>query len=70
MINDEDNFELPPGESWILPDNDTVDIEVKYSENTVVVQFTGFDDEESAEQYANSLAEVLPTLLYGTTTLQ
>ena len=36
----------------------------------VYVKFTGFDDEEDAEEYANFLAETLPLLLFESTRLQ
>jgi len=35
--------------------------------NDVYVKFSGFDDDEDAEEYAQFLAETLPLLLFETT---
>jgi len=69
MTDERDDMSLPPGERWIVDEED-ITIEVKYTDESVLVQFKGFEDEEAAEEYANTLAEVLPLLLYGSTTLQ
>jgi len=39
-------------------------------EPAVYVKFTGFDDEEDAEDYAQFLAETLPLLFFESTRLQ
>jgi hypothetical protein len=62
-------FGLPSNEEWILP-NEEIEIDVRYSDDKVVVQFKGFENEADAEDYANTLAEVLPVLLYGSTRVQ
>ena len=53
---------------------DTLDIEVRMIEEdeepSVYVKFTGFEDQEDAEEYAQFLAEHLPLLLFETTRLQ
>lgn len=51
---------------------DDLDIEVAVgSEDPVVyVKFSGFLDEEDAEEYAEFLAETLPLLLFESTRLQ
>lgn len=51
---------------------DDIDIEVATSadENVVYVKFSGFDDFEDAEEYAEFLAETLPLLLFETTRIQ
>jgi hypothetical protein len=51
---------------------DDLDIEVATSmdENVVYVKFSGFDDLEDAEEYAEFLAETLPLLLFETTRIQ
>ncbi len=66
--------ELQEGEEYISRDD--IDIEV-YSaasdvdgQGVVYVKFTGFEDEEDAEEYAEFLAETLPLLLFETTRLQ
>jgi SepF-like predicted cell division protein (DUF552 family) len=51
---------------------DDLDIEVATSseEPVVYVKFSGFDDLEDAEEYAEFLAETLPLLLFESTRLQ
>lgn len=50
---------------------DDIDIEVVVGEeNEVYVKFSGFEDEEDAEEYAEFLAETLPLLLFETTRIQ
>ncbi len=66
VVQEED---LKDNEEFISRDD--IDIEVSLTEdNTVMVHFTGFDDEEDAEEYAQFLAETLPLLLFETTRLQ
>lgn len=63
--------ELKDNEEFISRDD--IDIEVMSTtddEPAVYVKFTGFDDTEDAEEYANFLAETLPLLLFETTRLQ
>lgn len=64
--------ELRENEEFISSDD--IDIEVMSSidddEACVYVKFTGFDDEEDADEYAQFLAETLPLLLFETTRLQ
>jgi hypothetical protein len=61
--------ELADNEEFISRDD--IDIEVRLTEdNTVMVQFSGFEDMEDAEDYANFLADTLPLLLFETTRLQ
>ncbi len=54
--------------------SDDIDIEVmsteEDSEHCVYVKFSNFADEESAEEYAQFLAETLPLLLFETTRIQ
>jgi hypothetical protein len=51
---------------------DDIDIEVVIGEDTpdVYVKFSGFEDSEDAEEYAQFLAETLPLLLFESTRLQ
>ena len=51
---------------------DDVDIEVVVAEDSpdVYVKFSGFEDQEDAEDYAQFLAETLPLLLFESTRLQ
>ena len=61
--------ELADNEEFISRDD--IDIEVRLTEdNTVMVQFSGFEDMEDAEEYAEFLADTLPLLLFETTRLQ
>ena len=67
----EDIEELQDNEEFISRDD--IDIEVMSTtddEPAVYVKFTGFDDGEDAEDYAQFLAETLPLLLFETTRLQ
>ena len=54
--------------------SDDIDIEVmsteENSQHCVYVKFTNFADEESADIYAEFLAETLPLLLFETTRMQ
>ena len=51
---------------------DDIDIEVVVGEDIpdVYVKFSGFEDSEDAEAYAQFLAETLPLLLFESTRLQ
>jgi hypothetical protein len=64
--------ELKENEEFISRDD--IDIEVMSTtdeENPAVyIKFTGFNDEEDAEEYAQFLAETLPLLLFESTRLQ
>jgi hypothetical protein len=64
--------ELRENEEFISSDD--IDIEVMSSVDedgaSVYVKFTGFEDEEDADEYAQFLAETLPLLLFETTRLQ
>ena len=54
--------------------SDDIDIEVmsaeEDNEHCVYFKFSNFADEESAEEYAQFLAETLPLLLFETTRMQ
>jgi SepF-like predicted cell division protein (DUF552 family) len=69
MTEDNKNKEENTGEPI---SRDDLDIEVATStdENVVYVKFSGFDDFEDAEEYAEFLAETLPLLLFETTRIQ
>ena len=57
-----------------LISSDDIDIEVmsteEDNEHCVYVKFSNFADEESADSYAQLLAETLPLLLFETTRMQ
>ncbi len=61
--------ELKDNEEHISRDD--IDIEVVIGEDApdVYVKFSGFEDSEDAEEYAQFLAETLPLLLFETTRL-
>lgn len=67
-----DETSLAENEEFISRDD--IGIEVISTEDeddpAVYVKFTGFDDVEDAEDYANFLANTLPLLLFETTRLQ
>ena len=62
--------ELAENEEHISRDD--VDIEVVVAEDSpdVYVKFSGFEDQEDAEDYAQFLAETLPLLLFESTRIQ
>lgn len=63
--------ELAENEEFISRDD--IEIEVvttnEGDESAVYVKFSGFEDEEDAEEYAQFLADTLPLLLFETTRL-
>jgi hypothetical protein len=63
--------ELAENEEYISRDD--IDIEVMSTTDdqpAVYVKFTGFEDAEDAEEYADFLVETLPLLLFQSTRLQ
>lgn len=65
----DEEVELADNEEHISRDD--VDIEVVVADDTddVYVKFSGFEDHEDAEEYAQFLADTLPLLLFETTRL-
>lgn len=63
--------ELAENEEFISRDDIEIEVMSTYDDQPAVyVKFTGFDDEEDAEEYAQFLAETLPLLLFESTRLQ
>ena len=62
--------ELPENEEFISDDDIDIEVFVDETDNSVVVKFSGFEDEEDSEEYAEFLAETLPLLLFETTRMQ
>jgi hypothetical protein len=63
--------ELAENEEFISRDDIDIEVMSTYDEQPAVyVIFTGFDDEEDAEEYAQFLAETLPLLLFESTRIQ
>jgi hypothetical protein len=61
--------ELKENEDFISRDDIDIEVFSANDEATVYVKFTGFSDDEEAEDYAEFLANTLPLLLFETTRL-
>ena len=62
--------ELQDNEEFISRDDLDIEVAVSNDEPVVYVKFTGFEEIEDAEEYAEFLAATLPLLLFETTRLQ
>lgn len=71
-VDEKSDKDLADNEDFISRDD--IDIEVMSTTEedspAVYVKFSGFDDSEDAEEYAEFLAETLPLLLFETTRIQ
>lgn len=65
----DEEVELAENEEHISRDDVEIEVVVADDSNDVYVKFTGFEDEEDAEEYAQFLADTLPLLLFETTRL-
>jgi hypothetical protein len=61
---------LKENEEFISRDDIEIEVAVGEEEPVVYIKFSGFDDDEDAEEYALFLAETLPLLLFESTRLQ
>jgi len=61
---------LTDNEEYISRDDIDIEVRVMQDDPVIYVKFTGFDDAEDAEEYAQFLAETLPLLLFETTRMQ
>jgi hypothetical protein len=61
--------ELKDNEEHISRDDIDIEVVVADDSSDVYVKFSGFEDSEDAEEYAQFLAETLPLLLFETTRL-
>jgi hypothetical protein len=61
--------ELKENEEFISRDDIDIEVVVANDSPDVYVKFSGFEDEEDAEEYAQFLAETLPLLLFESTRL-
>lgn len=61
--------ELKENEEFISRDDIDIEVVVAEESNDVFVKFSGFEDAEDAEEYAQFLAETLPLLLFESTRL-
>jgi hypothetical protein len=68
MTQKEDK-ELSSNEEFISRDGLDIEVVVSEEDPAVYVKFTGFEDLEDAEEYAQFLVETLPLLLFETTRL-
>ncbi len=62
--------ELKDNEEFISRDDIDIEVAISSDEPVVYVKFSGFEDLEDAEEYAEFLSETLPLLLFETTRLQ
>jgi hypothetical protein len=61
---------LEENEEFISRDDIDIEVVVGSDTNDVFVKFSGFEDDEDAEAYAQFLVDTLPLLLFETTRLQ
>lgn len=67
---EEELEELAKNETFISDDDIDIEVVVPEDEAAVYVKFSGFENEEEAEEYAQFLAETLPLLLFETIRVQ
>ena len=65
-----DEETLAENEEYISRDDVDIEVRVMQDEPVITIQFSGFEDHEDAEEYAQFLADNLPLLLFETTRLQ
>lgn len=70
MKKEEITDELPENEEYLSRDDIDIEVRVDEENNRVMVLFSGFDDEEDTQEYAEFLASTLPLLLFESTRLQ
>lgn len=61
---------LKENEEFISRDDIDIEVVVATDSPDVYVKFSGFDDEEDAEEYAQFLSDTLPLLLFESTRIQ
>lgn len=69
-MNENDTEEDKNSEELISRDDLDIEVATSADEAVVYVKFSGFNDSEEAEEYAEFLAETLPLLLFETTRIQ
>ena len=70
IIEQFEEVELEENEELISRDDIDIEVACSTEEPVVYVKFSGFEDEEDAEEYAEFLAATLPLLLFETTKIQ
>ena len=66
---EDEEVELALNEEHISRDDIDIEIVIAEDSDDVFVKFTGFNDREDSEEYAQFLADTLPLLLFETTRL-
>lgn len=62
--------ELAENEEYLSRDDVDIQVQIDEEGKRVLVVFSGFDDDEDTQEYAEFLAETLPLLLFESTRLQ
>jgi hypothetical protein len=70
MKKEEITEELAENEEYLSRDDIDIEVQIDAETNRVLVLFSGFDDDEDTQEYAEFLAETLPLLLFESTRLQ
>ncbi len=70
MKKEEITEELAENEEYLSRDDIDIEVRIDEESNRVLVVFSGFDDDEDTQEYAEFLAETLPLLLFESTRLQ
>jgi hypothetical protein len=70
MKKEEITEELAENEEYLSRDDIGIEVQIDEESNRVLVVFSGFDDDEDTQEYAEFLAETLPLLLFESTRLQ
>jgi len=65
----DEEVELAENEEHISSDDVEIEVVVADDSDDVYVKFSGFEDHEDAEEYAQFLADTLPLLLFESTRL-
>ena len=65
----DEEVDLADNEEHISRDDVEIEVVVADDSDEVYVKFSGFEDSEDAEEYAQFLADTLPLLLFETTRL-
>ena len=69
MKKEEITEELAENEEYLSRDDIDIEVQIDEESNRVLVVFSGFDDNEDTQEYAEFLAETLPLLLFESTRL-
>jgi len=70
MKKEEITEDLAENEEYISRDDIDIEVRVDEENNRVMVLFSGFNDDEDTQEYAEFLASTLPLLLFESTRLQ